>query len=398
MSFERTQLKPQIDQLIGVTLHAVDPAEAIRRHVSRDGVMLHVDGTSYDTRGYDEVVLVSVGKAAVPMANAAYELIEDKLSNGVVVTKYGHLDATSPLLREPRMVCMESAHPVPDEQSLAAGERVIAALAHCTPRTLVLACISGGASALMISPHPGIRLRTMQAINDALLRCGADIREMNLVRSHLERLKDGGLVRLAQPGQVLGLILSDVIGDPLDVIASGLTNEPRAHNVLVANNAQACAAAAQAAAYLGYQPQIVTTELRGEARERGREIALAILQAPAHTCLIYGGEPTVTLRGQGKGGRNQELALAAALELHAQADSAACIIALGTDGTDGPTDAAGALALPDTVARARALGLDAADHLARNDSYPFFAALGDLLMTGPTGTNVADVIIALRGA
>jgi glycerate 2-kinase len=356
--------------------------------------LLRVGIAAYDLRETDAVVLVAVGKAAVPMASAILEVMQDRVSRGVVVTKYGHATGATHLQGASHLTVLESAHPVPDENSVQAGKLVAEAISGGTERTLVIACISGGASALMIAPQPGIRLSTMQAINDALLRCGADIREMNIVRSRLDRLKGGGLARLAAPAQVLGLILSDVIGDPLDVIASGLTNDPRARNVLVANNTQACEACAEAARVLGYTTRIVTTELRGEARERGVEIARAIGAEPPGTCLIYGGEPTVTLRGNGKGGRNQELALAAALELAGQPGM--CIASFGTDGTDGPTDASGAIALPDTLARARALHLDAAQFLANNDSYHFFQPLGDLIMTGPTGTNVADVVIALH--
>lgn len=393
--------------MIGAALDAVDPARAVHRHMHRAGNWLIVDGLSYALNAFDEVILIAIGKAAVPMALASAERIGDRLGRGVVVTKYGHAatmaTAGQNILKHVKHVTvLESAHPVPDENSAHAGELVVAAIAGCTERSLVVACISGGASALMVAPHPGIRLSTLQVINDALLKSGADIREMNIVRSRLDRLKGGGLARLSAPGQVLGLILSDVIGDPLDVIASGLTNDPRARNVLVGNNTQACDAAADAARKLGYEARVVTTELRGEARERGREIARAISAAQPRTCLIYGGETTVTIQGNGKGGRNQELALAAALELDklGKLDKLTacptCVAAFGTDGTDGPTDAAGALATPDTVAHAAALGLHAEEFLARNDSYHFFQALGDLITTGPTGTNVADVVIAFR--
>jgi hydroxypyruvate reductase len=388
-------VKADVNQLIQAALKAVDPAQAVRRHVRREADILYIDQASYDLRSFDEIRLVAVGKAAAPMALACRELIDDRLRSGVIVTKYGHLGSLA-TLSDPRLSVIESAHPVPDENSRRGGEQVTQLVTGCTPRTLVLACISGGASALMVAPHPGIRLSTMQAINDALLRSGADIREMNIVRARLDQLKGGGLARRCAPGQIIGLILSDVIGDPLDVIASGLTNDPRAANTLVANNTQACQAVADAARALGYAPTIVTTELRGEARERGQEIAQAICTAPPHTCLIYGGETTVTLRGHGKGGRNQELALAAVLALGQPSTGHVLVASFGTDGTDGPTDAAGALALPDTLTRAATLGLDGSDYLARNDSYHFFQPLGDLLITGPTGTNVADVVVALH--
>ncbi len=400
------ELRAALEAIIRAALRAADPAEAIRRHVRRDGESLVVDGMTYDLRAFDDVRLIAVGKAAAPMAAEVVRLLDDRLSRAVIVTKHGHLP---PDLKAKLAIrgsaSIEAGHPVPDEHSLRAGQAVCAALHSCTAQTLVITCVSGGASALLVAPHIGISLNAMRAINDALLRSGADIHEMNAVRARLDRLKSGGLVRLAQPATVIGLILSDVIGDPLDVIAGGLTNDPLAHNVLVGNNAQACQAAAQAAERLGFVARVVTTTLHGEAREAGAQIARALLDADSPSiargvCLIYGGETTVTVRGNGKGGRNQELALAAAIELDAQADSRTRarvgIAALGTDGTDGPTDAAGAMAFADTVRRARERGLEARDYLERNDSYHYFAPLGELIMTGPTGTNVADVIIALR--
>jgi glycerate 2-kinase len=391
-----TNLKKPISDLIAAALRAVDPAEAIRTHLRRDGDVLYVDDAGRDLAQFDEVVLLAVGKASVPMAMAAREFVGDKLRRGVCVTKYAHAPAGVTSASMAPITLVESAHPVPDENSLRAGELVSAAISTCTQRSLVIACISGGASALMIAPYPGIQLATMQAINDTLLRSGADIREMNIVRSRLDRLKGGGLARMAAPGTVIGLILSDVVGDPVDIIASGLTNDPRAHNILIANNTQACEAVARQARSLGYATRIVTTEMRGEAGMRAREIAAAISAERQRTCLIYGGETTVTLRGDGKGGRSQELALSAAIELQRRGADDTLLIAFGTDGTDGPTDAAGAVATADTTARASALGLNAADYLARNDSYHFFQALGDLIITGPTGTNVADMVIALR--
>jgi glycerate 2-kinase len=389
----------EIHHIIQATLKAADPHDAVLRHASVRGSQFWVDGVSYSLANKD-IRLVAVGKAAVPMAEAVGELIGERITRGVVATKYGHAHSLLAIGYSEMPIAnsqlIEAAHPIPDENSLHAGEAICELLRGCTENTLVIACISGGTSALVVAPQPGISLNVMRAINDALLRSGADIREMNAVRSRLDRLKAGGLVRLAQPAQVIGLILSDVIGDPLEVIASGMTNEPSAHNVLVGNNTQACEAAAQATRALGYNATIVTTKMRGEARERGIEIAEAILKAPQKTALIYGGETTVTIRGEGKGGRNQELALAAAIQI-ANSPSPIAIIALGTDGTDGPTDAAGAIATHETMARAVQLNLNPQDFLARNDSYHFFEQVGGLILTGPTGTNVADVVIALQG-
>jgi len=260
-----------LDKLIQAALRAADAREAIRRHLTRDGDVLYVDHTRYDLQQFDDIRLIAAGKASAPMANEVVRLLGDKLSRVVVVTKYGHAPHSTLDTRHSTLI--EAGHPVPDENSLRGGEAVCEALANCTERTLVIACVSGGASALLVAPHEGISLGTMRAINDALLRSGADIREMNAVRSRLDRLKAGGLVRMAQPATVVGLILSDVVGDPLDVIASGLTNDPRARNVLVGNNTQSCNAVADAARDLGLVAHVVTTELRGEARDRGAEIA-----------------------------------------------------------------------------------------------------------------------------
>lgn len=381
---------PQLNHILDAALRAADPREAVRRHVRRDGDAIVVDGARIPL-GRD-VRLIAAGKAAAPMAAEMLALLHGCNVAGVVVTKHGHVSVNCAPL-----TVIEAGHPVPDEGSLRGGAAVSAAIAEAGLDTLVVACISGGASALLVTPEAGISLRTIQAVNDALLRSGADITEMNAVRSRIDRLKAGGLVRRAAPARVLGLILSDVVGDPLDVIASGLTNDPRAHNVLVGNNPQACAAASTAAAALGLHPRIVATNLRGEARDVGAAIAREIAAAPPGTVLIYGGETTVTLHGQGRGGRNQELALAAAITLDELNAPPSCLVAsLGTDGTDGPTDAAGAVAQVDAVARARARGIDPNDCLARNDSYAFFDALDNLIRTGPTGTNVADVVVALR--
>jgi glycerate 2-kinase len=303
----------------------------------------------------------------------------------------------------------------------------------------VLACISGGASALVIAPREwsalitlltnpataaispetqslietallnksidlttidpalNITLPALQAIGTALLASGLSIEKINAVRSQIDRLKAGGLVDLAGTGQVIGLILSDVIGDPIAAIASGLTNHFNADNILVGNNCQACEAVAKAASELGYNPQIVTTEWEGEAQFRGVEIAREIVSKPPKTVLIYGGETTVNLPRNclGKGGRNQELGLAAAIEL-ADHHVPAWVITLATDGTDGPTDAAGVIVNETTIDRSLALGLDAQMALDRHDSYPFFHQLGDLHLIGATGTNVADITIAIR--
>ena len=414
-----------IDELITAAIAAANPDIAIRRYLHRDGDILKIEDRQYDLSSGD-VRCLAVGKASVPMAQAVADLLGDKIRVGLVVTKHEHLgEAKFP----PGWVAMETGHPHPDDRSLAAGDRIWNFLADCTPDTLIIACISGGASALVAAPRSWsaleelllngdrsamiqaaltaqnidisqgeqISLAALQAINTALLSSGLPIEEINLVRAKLDRLKAGGLVTRAQPGQVIGLILSDVIGDPVAFIASGLTNHPQAHNTLVGNNRQSCLAVAETAKNLGYDVEIVTTELAGEAAERGREIARAIVGRSPKTVLIYGGETTVTFESDcaGKGGRNQELALAAAIELSTQTVPA-WVVTLATDGTDGPTDAAGATVNEQTIARSILLGLDGKLALDRHDSYPFFQQLGDLHLIGATGTNVADIAIAIR--
>ena len=418
--------------LQAAALAAVDPAQAIERVVNCRGDRLNIaDRVSYNLDEW-EIRCLAVGKAAVPMAGAILDILGDRVASGLVVTKDGHLGAIEfPVGWE----IIEAGHPTPDERSLHAGDLVENFLANSTERTLILACISGGASALVTAPRSWqslqqllanppcesstqiihavlsslpidlatvavaeqLPLHVVQAINNGLLGSGWDIERINAVRTKLDRLKGGGLVKCVLPGQVVGLILSDVIGDSIAAIASGLTNHPAATNLIVGSNERACTAVAATAAKLGYQPQIVTTTLAGEAQVRGREIAREISIASPKTLFIYGGETTVTLPPNclGNGGRNQELALAAALELSTQS-TPAWVATLATDGTDGPTDAAGAMVDERTIDRARTLGLDANSALDCHDSYHFFDRSGDLLRLGATGTNVADITIAIR--
>jgi hydroxypyruvate reductase len=340
---------------------------------------------------------------------------------------------------------IEAGHPIPDQAGVEGTQRMADLLAGATERDLVLAVLSGGGSALLVLPAPGLTLADLQDTTDLLLRSGATIVELNAVRKHLSQIKGGGLARLAGRAPVVSLILSDVVGDPLDVIAAGPTapdpttfaeawavveryglverlpegtrrhlqagldgdlpdtpkpDDPlfeRVHNLLVGNNRLAAEAAVEAARANGLNALLLSTYVEGEARQVARVAAALAKEMVAHgrpaplpACLVWGGETTVTVRGQGKGGRNQELALAAALALEGLPQ--VLLVALGTDGTDGPTDAAGAVATGKTINRARSLGLDPVAHLENNDAYPFFHALNDLILTGPTGTNVNDLM------
>jgi glycerate 2-kinase len=437
-----------IRQSIAAALAAANPREAIHRYLALDGDTILINNPQHSNHysTYNDLRCVALGKASVPMALAVADLLGDKIPRALVVTKYEHLGtARFPV----GWIAMESGHPHPDNNSLVAGDRVWNLLTNCTKHTLIIACISGGASALVAAPkewsslqalldpaldrvspqvreiilaelfsqaidilHPegkNISLAALQAVNNALLNSGLDIQEINHVRSQLDRLKGGGLVVQANPGQVVSLILSDVIGDPIASIASGMTDRPTAHNTIVGNNRQSCEAVAKTAQALGYTAHIITTELTGEAQERGREIVRKIVAQPPRTVLLYGGETTVTIPPgcQGQGGRNQELALAAAIELSHQV-TPAWIVTLATDGTDGPPPvagiagtedpppAAGAIVNEQTIARSIELGLDAQSALDRHDSYPFLDRSNALLLTEPTGTNVADIIIAIR--
>ncbi|NNJ09203.1 glycerate kinase [Chloroflexales bacterium ZM16-3] len=431
--------------ILSAALDAVEPAAAVRSALRREGDLLTVGGRRYDLSQIARVLLVGCGKAGRPMAAAAAEVIADRLSGGVMVIKSDKTQDAGALLPHPGSYhILAAGHPVPDERSVAGARRIADLLAESRAGDLVIALISGGGSALLSLPAPGLSLADIQALTGQLLACGASINEINALRKHLDIIKGGGLARMAHPADLVTLVLSDVVGSPLDVIASGPTvpdpssfadalavldryglresapsaivdrlrrgasgdleetpgpDDPcfaRASTLLVGSNLQAAEAAAHAARAAGLSALVLSTYLQGEAREAGRflgaiirEMAATGRPLPRPACVIVGGETTVTLRGDGRGGRNQELALAAVGELAGLPDVA--LITLATDGGDGPTDAAGAVVTGETLARARARGLDPAAHLARNDAYPFFAALGDLLRPGPTDTNVNDL-------
>ncbi|WP_416208831.1 glycerate kinase type-2 family protein [Chloroflexus sp.] len=435
-----------VAQVMAAALAAVDPVQATAVSLRREGDWLIAGERRYDLRVFERVWLVGAGKAGAAMAQAAAATLGDRLSRGIVVVK----DDGALLPAIPGVQLVQAAHPTPDERSVAAGQQIADLLDQANERDLVIALISGGGSALLNLPVPGVTLAALQRLTAELLTCGAPIGAINTLRKHLDRLKGGGLARLAAPATLITLILSDVVGSPLDVIASGPTvadpttfadalalldhyelrdrcpptilayltagargeqpetlkpGDPvlaKIQHVLIGSNAQAAHAALAAAQAAGFHTLLLTTSLEGEAREVGkvlaaiaREIATSGHPFARPACVIAGGETTVTLRGTGLGGRNQELALSAALALAGLADAA--VITLATDGGDGPTDAAGAVATGATVARARALGLDPLDHLRRNDAYPFFAALDDLLRPGPTGTNVNDLALVVVG-
>jgi glycerate 2-kinase len=393
-------------------------------------------------RAPGRLLVVGAGKASGAMANAVEEAVGDRVSAGVVAVKDGHLAKTS------RVRLVEAGHPVPDERGAAAAREILALANEAGPQDLVLVLISGGGSALTPAPAPPLTLGDKQTVTRLLLSAGAAITELNTVRKHLSLIKGGQLARAAAPARVHALLLSDVIGDPLDVIASGPTapddstfadalsvldrfevrartpapvierlqrgargeipetpkpDDPlfaRVSNVVIGNNALVVDAASHRAADLGFTPHVLTRALEGEARLVARDwVALArrikATEGPVSppACVIAGGETTVTVRGHGRGGRCQEFALAAALELDGAPDMV--VLAAGTDGTDGPTGAAGAIADGGTATRARAQGIDLRARLDDNDSHAVFSRLGNLINTGPTNTNLLDLYLLL---
>jgi hydroxypyruvate reductase len=406
-------------------LAAADPAGAVERHLARR-----------DYSGYRRIYVVGSGKAGAAMARAAERVLGARITGGLINVKDGH---TAKLRR---IELNECGHPVPDERGVAGARRIAGIASGADKGDLVLCLISGGASALMPLPAAGLTLEEKQATTRLLLSCGATIHEINAVRKHISAIKGGQLARLAEPARVEALLLSDVIGDNLDVIGSGPTapdastfavalaildkfairgrvpgsvrerlergaageipETPKrtlAKNTVIGSNRLAVDAAAARARELGYRTLILSSEIEGETREIARmhaaiarEIARRGRPLKPPACVITGGETTVTLKGGGLGGRNQEFVLAAAIEIAGIPDTV--IFSAGTDGTDGPTDAAGAIADGATLGRSP----EAARYLEANDSYHYFAPLGDLVITGPTHTNVMDVRLILVGA
>jgi glycerate 2-kinase len=434
-------------EIFSRALSAVDPALRLREALRADGNTLVVRTSeaaveTYHLERFRDIYVIGTGKASASMAQTVEQLLPDKIATGIVTTKYGH---GLPLKT---IEVIEAGHPVPDANGLHGAERICRLLDDTGPEDLVLFLLSGGGSALLPFPAQGITLEEKQELTQNLLACGADIREINTVRKHISRVKGGWLARRTFPSTMISFILSDVIGDALDVIASGPTvADPttyaeaaeilrkydlarkaapsikdhleagaagrieetpkpgdrafeRVRNTLIGTNSLALEAAAALAAAKGFNTLILSSSIAGETREAARfhgaiarEIASYRRPVPKPACILSGGETTVTLRGHGSGGRNQEFALAAALEIAGLKD--VVLLSGGTDGTDGPTDAAGAVSDSTTLARASELGLDPKKYLDENNAYPFFERLGDLLITGPTRTNVMDVRIML---
>ena len=407
-------LRANADKIVAASIKAVLPDEAVNRALA---------GKEFPGR----VLLVAAGKAAWQMAKAAYDCLGERIDGGVVVTKYDHVKGPIG-----NFVCCEAGHPVPDENSFAGTQKALDLVADLTEQDTVLFLLSGGGSALFEKPLvPG---EVLQDITGQLLACGADIVEINTIRKRLSAVKGGRFALACAPAQVFSIVLSDILGDPLDMIASGpaypdsstcaqalaiaekynlrlddaarelLTHEtPKSlcnvETQITGSVRELCAAAGAACRELGYEPILLTDQLTCQAREAGSFLA-SVLRTHADSkknlAFLAGGETIVHLTGKGKGGRNQELALSAAAGIEGYKNMA--VFSVGSDGTDGPTDAAGGYADGDTAAALRTKGLDIFTVLRNNDAYPALMETSGLIMTGPTGTHVNDVAVALLRA
>jgi len=423
-------------------LQAVEPGIAVKNCCRLEDGHFFIGGRDYDLSRFNDLFVIGAGKASAPMAAALEELLGGRIKTGIINVKYGHTTDLD------RIRLIEAGHPVPDQNGETGSRGILDLAGEAAESDLVFCLMSGGGSALLPLAAEGLTLKDKQDTIKVLLSCGATIHEINAIRKHTSRIKGGRLARAVYPASLVSLILSDVVGDNLDVIASGPTvpdsssfsdcmdifskyriveelpeslvrhieagiagripETPKAddpafgstNNLIIGSNMEAVMAAGQKAENLGYQTLVLSSMIEGETRDVAhvhgaiaREITKTGHPIPPPACILSGGETTVTIKGDGLGGRCQEFSLAAAMDI-AESDGIV-VLCGGTDGTDGPTDAAGAIADAYTCKKALSLGLDPKKYLADNDSYHFFEKLGDLLKTGPTNTNVMDLRIML---
>lgn len=426
--------------IMSEAISAVDPSSCVYRAVKKEDDTIVINSTSYELSKYERIFAIAFGKAATSMSKAIEDILGDSLTSGIAVTKHGF---AAPLRK---MTVYEAGHPIPDDNSIAAGKTIYSFLEGTGPKDLIIFLISGGGSSLITYPRKGVSVTDVVKLTDGLMRSGATIDELNTIRKHLCLIKGGGLAKIAYPSESISLILSDVVGDPLDVIASGPTVPDRSsfadfseiverYNLslspavaglledglegvieetpkagasvfektshhLVGNNALALLEAKSKASELGYNTMLLTSSIIGEAREAGkffaaiaREERLREDPLPLPACILAGGETTVTMKGKGPGGRCQEMALSFGIEVSGL--EGVLLLAAGTDGNDGTTDSAGAFADGDTVRKGKDLQIDARHELYKNNSHYYFSETDDLFVTGPTGTNVMDIYIIL---
>lgn len=438
----KQKMRADAESIFRAGLAAVAPEAAVARCCRIEDKRLRVGDRCYDLAGFKNIYVIGCGKAAAGMAKALESLLGNRVTAGIVIVKYGHLAH----LRRIRL--LEAGHPVPDRRGEEGARRILALAESAGADDLVLCLISGGGSALLPLPAAGLKLADKQETTKVLIDCGATIHEINAIRKHTSAIKGGLLARAVHPATLVSLILSDVVGDDLDVIASGpcvpdassfedclailddyriadqlpevvveqlragaagdIPETPKAGDPvfrhgfqqIVGSNLDAIKAAGAEAARIGYPPLILSSMLEGDTRQAAllhsgiiKEVLKSGHPLPPPACILSGGETTVVVRGNGLGGRNQEFALALAQQIAGRSGIVA--LSAGTDGTDGPTDAAGAIVDGTTIARAEALGLDYRRYLEANDAYRFFSNTGELLFTGPTNTNVMDLRVIL---
>jgi hydroxypyruvate reductase len=446
-TFSLDEMRRMAKDIFLKALTAVDPSIILkdRIRIEKDHLLVRIEENLeniFDLKVFDNIFLVGTGKASNLMAQAVEKILGGRITKGIITTKYSHL------LPLKKTETIEAGHPIPDQNGYVGAKKIQNLLKETGPKDLIIFLLSGGGSALLPFPAQGIDLKEKQEATQLLLDCGADIKEINTIRKHMSQMKGGWLAKWAYPSTVIGFILSDVVGDQLDVIGSGptvpdpstfeeawqilkkydLLNEispsiqkylklgkegkkeetpkpgevvfEKVYNSLIGSNILALRAAEKEAKSFGFNTLILSSSIVGETREAAlfhlaiaKEVVSSGNPIPKPACLLSGGETTVTIKGDGLGGRNQEFALAGAIEINGI--EKVVLLSGGTDGTDGPTDATGAVADHTTVQRAISMGLNPNAYLNNNDAYPFFQKLGDLLITGPTQTNVMDVRILL---
>ena len=445
MSFESKTISAMRKDAVDIfykAIEAVQPGAAVKRHCKFDGKTLFIGHRSYHLARYNNLYILGSGKATAPMAAAMENIIAEKITGGIITVKFGHVADLK------HINLIEAGHPIPDENGIRGASAILNLAKIAKEDDLILCLISGGGSALLPFPYNGLTLKNKQDTIKILLSCGATIHEINTIRKHISKIKGGRLAQAAYPATLVTLILSDVVGDDLDVIASGPTvpdsssfydcknifrkydlidkipqnvlnhiesgisgeidETPKPHdpvfdktyNLIIGSNVESLISAKEKAESLGYNVLILSSMIEGETRfiaqvhgAIAREIIKTGNPLPLPACILSGGETTVTISGNGLGGRNQEFALSASIDISGKKNIV--MLSGGTDGTDGPTDAAGAFSDTLTLKRAEEMGLNPYRFLANNDSYHFFQKLGDLFITGPTNTNVMDLRIVL---
>jgi glycerate 2-kinase len=429
-----------IQNAIDIFMHAVEavkPSTLVRDDVRWKSSNLIINSNVVKLKPSSRLLVIGAGKASALMAQTLEEILGGAITDGIVVTKYEHGLALN------KMKLIEAGHPIPDENSVRATEEIVKLVSGLTPDDIVIFLLSGGASSLLADYPKGSNLTEVQQVFDLLLKSGANIHEMNTVRKHISNVKGGQLAKLIYPAQLYSFVLSDVIGDDLDVIGSGPTVADKStfkdaynvltkyniidqipaaisqhikegfevripdtpkegdecfvntRNIIIGSNKIALEGASNKASELGYHPIIITNALKGEASVLGQMLAMKAIEykGAVPACLLHGGESTVTIKGTGLGGRNMELALAAGIKMSSHPNIT--ILSAGTDGTDGPTDAAGAVVDSAIMKKAIDKGYDPVQYLQNNDSYNFFFHADALIKTGATQTNVMDIMLTL---